>query len=61
MRDHGLMTKLLVMAFTFIQTVQDLKENERMINKMEQGKKCGLMEQVMKASIRMAKNKEKEF
>ena len=56
MMANELMTKLLVMGYIIIQMEQNMKGNEKMINKMELEKKYGRMRLVMKVGMKMGKN-----
>lgn len=61
MMAHELMIKLLVMGYIFIQMEQNMRVSEKMINKMELGKKYGRMELVMKVVMRMGKKQGMEL
>lgn len=55
------MTKHKDLEFMFIQMEQNIKDNGKMINSMEQANNFGKMAQNTKDNIKRVKNKEKEF
>ena len=50
-KEHGLMIKPMVMVFTFMSTVQDMKDIGKMIYNMVKEKKLGLMVHFMKDNM----------